>query len=179
MARPVFLAGERINLCPLDPADDLADYTGWVNDQDTTRYMGAGKAPMTASQVRAYVERYGASGEFLLGIFVKETGRHVGNIALHSFDRQNRHAETGIMVGDAGSRGKGYGLEAMRLLCRHAFQRMNLNKVTAGVVEGNKASLRLFEKAGFQREGLLREHFFLDGQYQNYVKLGLLRSDLA
>jgi RimJ/RimL family protein N-acetyltransferase len=177
MAKSVFLAGRKIDLCVLDADGDLSAYASWVNDQETTRFMGAGKVPTTARQLREYIERYAASGEVLLGVFAKDSGAHVGNVTLHLFDKQNRSAEAGIMIGEASARGKGYALEALQLLCRHAFMRLNLNKVTAGVIDGNAASLRLFEKAGFKREGLLREHFYLDGAYKDCVRFGLLKSD--
>lgn len=177
MARPVFLAGRKIDLCVLEPGGDFSTYACWVNDQETTQFMSTGNLPTTEQQLRDYVEGFAGSGGCLLGIFDKKTARHVGNIALHTIDQQNRRAEIGIMIGDPDARGQGYGAEAVRLVCRHAFMRLNLNKVTAGVILDNVASLKLFERAGFRREGLVREHFYLDGRYLGCVRLGLLRSE--
>ena len=174
MALTVFIRGDRIDLCVLDPEGDLAAYEAWVNDQETTRYMAVGKRPTTRRELQEYIAGYKG---LLLGLCVRQGGAHVGNIALHSLDAQNRQGEVGILIGDSASRGKGYGTEALKLLADHAFRRMNLNKLTAGLVDGNIASQKAFEKAGFRREGTLREHFYLDGRYLDYFRYGLLRRE--
>lgn len=173
----VFLQGERVVLKFLDPQADFTAYEHWVNDQETTRYMVVGNFPTSAAQLRSYIEECNASKEFLLGIFIDGGERHVGNIKLHRIDQQNQTAETGILVGENDIRGRGIGTEALHLLVAHAFNRLNLNKITAGVIEGNEVSCRIFEKVGFKREGLLREQFYLDGAFRGCLPYGILRSE--
>jgi len=177
MTRPVFLAGEKVDLCPLESDGDLSEYLAWINDQQTTRYMATGKRPTSRKSLCEYIDRYNASKDLLLSIVIKATGQHIGNITLHSIDAQNSTGEIGILVGDPGARGQGYASEALRLLVHHAFQRLNLNKLTAGLIVGNRASQRLFEKAGFKLEGTLREQFYLDGKYLDGWRYGLLRRE--
>jgi len=174
---PVFLAGEKIRLCAIDPAGDLSGYVSWINDQGTTRYMGSGNFPATREKLLEYIAGFNSGADLLLGIFSLSKGLHVGNIVLHMFDYKNSIAELGILVGEKSSRGKGYGSEAVMLLLEHAFMRLNLNKVTTGAVKGNVASQKLFEKAGFVIEGVLREHFYLEGKYHDCLRYGMLRRE--
>jgi len=173
----VFLQGARVVLKFLNPQADLTAYERWVNDQETTLYMAVGNFPTSATQLRSYIEECNVSEQFLLGIFIDGGERHVGNIKLHRIDQQNQTAEIGILVGENDIRGKGIGAEALHLLVAHAFNRLNLNKITAGVIEGNEASCRMFEKVGFKREGLLRGQFYLDGVFRGCLLYGLLRSE--
>lgn len=176
--RPIFLEGNNIFLGPLSKDDNLDDYASWLNDAETTRYMGSGRFPATVEGLRDYIGSYNSSKDgMLLGIFLKKPVRHIGNITLHQIDWRNGLAEIGILIGDKKARGKGHAKEAVTLAARHAFTRLNLRKVTTGMIKGNEASKRVFEKIGFKVEGVLREHFFLDGEHLDCFRLGLLRSE--
>jgi RimJ/RimL family protein N-acetyltransferase len=73
--------------------------------------------------------------------------------------------------------GRGIGHRAIALVCRFAFQQLNLNRLTAGCYARNIGSARAFEKAGFKREGLLPAHWFCDGEYVDEILLGLSNSE--
>ncbi len=173
----VFLSGKRVELRVLDLNDDLSAYESWVNDQATTKYLCSGKYPLTQEGIRKYIKQFKSGRQILLGIFTKKGHRHIGNIALRSIDECNRNADIGLMIGDGGVRGRGFGTEALALMVKHAFFSLNLHRVIAGVVESNVASIRLFERLGFQKEGKLREHFYVSGRYENVFVYGLLRSE--
>lgn len=176
--KPVFLEGENIFLSYLSPDDNFENYIKWVNDQDTTTYMGVGKFPSTEENLKEYVNSYNRSNVgILFGIFLKESSAHIGNITLHQIDYCNRFGEIGIMIGDKNSRGKGYATQAIRLVVEHGFFRVNLRKLCAGVVKENEGSKKAFEKVGFKVEGMLREHFYLNGKYLDCYRMGLLRSE--
>ena len=179
MSRIIFLKGNKIDLCPLDPEGDLTQYVSWVNDQENTKYMAVGNYPLTQVQLKEYIHCHSDSKSLLLGIFLKKENRHIGNITLHQVDHHNRVREIGILIGDKTSQGKGFGSEAVRLIVSHAFMRLNLHKLTTGMVQENAASQKMFEKIGFKREGCLRQHFYLDGKYHDCLRYGLLRSEYS
>lgn len=53
-----FLQGPRLYLRPLEAADLNADYLGWLNDHDVTRYLETGRFPVTIEDLRAYLARF-------------------------------------------------------------------------------------------------------------------------
>jgi RimJ/RimL family protein N-acetyltransferase len=59
----------------------------------------------------------------------------------------------------------------------HAFEKLNLHKVTAGMWASNVGSRRAFEKNGFRLEGTLRESFWAGDRFVDEWRLGLLRSE--
>jgi len=83
----------------------------------------------------------------------------------------------GIAIGDKSFWNKGCGTEAMGLLLRHGFDTLNLNRVFLRVHEPNKRAIRAYEKAGFIKEGCLRQAVFKNGSYQDMFIMSVLRSE--
>ena len=74
--------------------------------------------------------------------------------------------------------GRGLASEAVRASLAFAFGPMDLHRVEADVDPDNEDSLRLLERIGFKREGLLRERWFTFGTWKDTVLLGLLAGDV-
>jgi RimJ/RimL family protein N-acetyltransferase len=83
--------------------------------------------------------------------------RHVGNVWLWDIDARHQKAELRIVIGDAAARGTGVGVEALDAACRLAFEQMGLHRIYAYVLASNPSARRAFERAGFTREGTLRD----------------------
>ena len=73
--------------------------------------------------------------------------------------------------------GAGYVTEASELLLDHAFCERRLNKVWAHVIASNAGSQRVLEKLGFTEEGRLREECFIDGEFEDVYRYGLLADE--
>lgn len=72
-------------------------------------------------------------------------------------------------------KGKGYGQETLRMLKSWAFDDLKFHRAWLDCKEHNARALHVYEKAGFVREGLIRETIMsLDGQYESLVILGIL-----
>jgi len=117
--------------------------------------------------------------EITFAICLAEGNRHVGNCGLVAIDRDNRTATLGILIGERDCRGRGFGSEAVRVLCRFAFDEMDLRKIRLDVHAGNAAGLRAYERVGFRREGVLREEVYRAGRPVDVVRMGLLRGELT
>ena len=112
------------------------------------------------------------------GIDEIETGDFVGIIQLNSIDYVSGTAIWGFIIGDIQHRGKGYSVEAPRLLFDYAFGVLNLRKIFGYPVVYNKATLKMHEKIGmFKHEGTLKEHYFFNGIYHDVMILSLFRDD--
>ncbi len=156
----------------------MDSYAQWLNNQDTTLFMWSGNFPETIEALREYVDHFNKNKQgFLLGIFLKNSSAHIGNIAINKIDWKNRFAEIGIVMGDQESRGKGYATQALKLVVEHVFMKLNLRRLFAEIVEGNDASKRIFTKVGFKLEGTYREHFYLNRKYYDCHLYGLLKKE--
>jgi RimJ/RimL family protein N-acetyltransferase len=113
---------------------------------------------------------------FQWGLERKEGGQVIGTCTLFHLDPANAKAELGYGLGSA-HWGKGYMTEALIALLDFAFASLKLRRLEADVDPRNENSLRILDKLGFQREGLLRERWNVAGEIQDTVFCGLLSKD--
>jgi len=85
--------------------------------------------------------------------------------------------ELGSLIEAPEHRGKGYTTEALALGIEFLFGTKPIERIQATTAPGNVPVAKLLERAGFQREGVLRRAYFVDGEYQDKVMYGLIRSD--
>lgn len=173
-----FAEGSLVILRPLERADLNEHYLNWLNDPEVTRYTETGTFPSTAEDLENYYRSVtGSKNDVMLAVVERESGRHVGNVKLGPIHWVHRRATFGILIGDKDSWGKGIGLEATRLMVEYGFQRLNLHRIDLGVFAEHEAAVRCYKKAGFKVEGRMREDLFLNGEYKDRLRMGLLRSE--
>ena len=101
---------------------------------------------------------------------------YLGQCDLMNVTDYSRKAELAIVLGPE-HQGKGYGGEAIELLLELAFCHLNLNRVHLRVSSQNARALACYERAGFAREGVLRQDSFSGGEYRDTVIMGILRDE--
>jgi len=122
-------------------------------------------------------------------LWVQGEGRHfaiadpdgdalIGGLNFHQINPMHRRAEIGFWLAP-GARGRGIAPRAVTLACEWAFEHYDLDRIEMTTLPDNAATLRLAEKVGFQREGLLRERNFERGARVDIVMLSLLRRELS
>lgn len=175
--RNAFLVGENVYLRPLD-REDAESIVPWLNDHEVTRTLLWYRPANLASEEQFLDNLYGPEkADLLLGITLREGDRLIGVVGLHRLDSRARHANLGIMIGEKSEWGKGRGTEATRLIVRHAFEGLNLNRVWLEVHADHEHAIHAYERAGFKREGVLRQHAFREGRYVDEVVMGVLREE--
>jgi RimJ/RimL family protein N-acetyltransferase len=106
-----------------------------------------------------------------------EDGRLIGFVELEDLSPTLSEAFVGIGVGERELWGHGYGTDAMRVLMRYAFTELNLKRLALTVFEYNPRAIRSYEKAGFRREGRLRQFVRRDGRRWDLLYMGILREE--
>ena len=113
-----------------------------------------------------------------LTILHKESGQAIGRVQISRIDEAYDSLDiTRIYIGDLNYRRQGLGEEAMRLLLEYCFIRLHMERVTLDYIDGNEAARALYDKLGFQREGLARHGGKRNGRYVDFHLLSLLRSE--
>jgi putative acetyltransferase len=110
---------------------------------------------------------------------VAVSGEHViGMITINTFPERPRRRHVGwigISVTEAWQ-GKGVGKALMQAGIDLADKWLNLTRLELEVYADNDAAIRLYERFGFEREGVLRQHAFRDGRYVDSIMMARLRS---
>ena len=171
-----FLIGERIYLRPLEE-DDLDRCLRWINDPEVLATLGR-RQPMGRAAEREWLQgQYKSDRHMNLAIVIKDGDRHIGNCGFNEIDYVNRNAVFGILVGEKDVWGHGYGPEATQLILKHGFEELGLHRIGLDVYSHNARAIRAYKKAGFVREGTLRESYFRNGVYHDTIVMSVLESE--
>lgn len=107
----------------------------------------------------------------------KTSGKIIGRCGLHNWNRDHWRAEIGYLMEDEGFKQQGLMSEAVEAVIDYGFKQMNLNRIEALVADYNTASLKLLEKNGFVKEGVMRNHYYVNGVFEDSVVFSLLREE--
>lgn len=159
-------------------------YLGWLRDHEVLRTLNLPHylaKPVGRTEITDYCNRLMSSPDDLfLAIHLRTGGAFVGTLKAARIDRYARHADIGIMIGRKDLWGRGLATEAISLLCRYLFDDVGLRRLTAGCMATNPGMVRVFEKLGFRREGVFREHDRIaESAFCDHIHLGCLRGEFA
>jgi len=178
----------RLILREFVPAD-MASVHHYASDPVVTRYVSFG--PNTPAETEDFLERCAGArlaiprAGYDLAVVRKSDGLLIGGTGLHLGSRglASGCGQKSLLRGELGyvfrqdAWGRGYAAEAGLALVRFGFETLGLHRVYAECHSANTASARVMEKIGMRREGLLREHAFIKGEWWNVVVYGILRAD--
>lgn len=171
------IEGPNLYLSPIDP-DDAEMYTKWINDLSMSIKIGsAATEAYSLSREKSFLENMAREGNNY-AIISKKTDELLGNCSLFSINHIHRTAELGIFLGDHSNRNKGYGTEAIQLLCEYGFKVMNLNNIMLRLFDFNHSARKCYEKAGFQLFGRRSKCYFVNGHYYDELYMELLSNEL-
>jgi ribosomal-protein-alanine N-acetyltransferase len=164
----VFIQGIGIYLRELRKTDLEGSWYTWLNDSQITVFQNKGIFPNSIEKQTQYFESLiNNNHDIVLAIVEEDSNKHIGCVGLHKIDWVHRSAELGIVIGDREVWGKKYGKQAWGLITDYGFNVLNLHRIFAVIIEGNIASQKSAEGAGFELEGKLRDYLFKDGKYLN------------
>ncbi|MFB6159504.1 MAG: GNAT family N-acetyltransferase [Candidatus Nanohalobium sp.] len=174
MAGTVFLEGEKINLRTIEE-EDIEFLRDGVNHPEVRVYMGNRKPQNYENEEEFFEEQI--CGEETVDLMISRDREKLGIISLMpQGDDAEKLAEIGIWIHPE-HHGNGYGTEASQLITDYAFNQLNYHKIYARAYQGNKASQSVWEKLGFDKEGVFKDHTFTQGEYKDVVYYGVLEGD--
>ncbi len=164
-----------------------ADHDQWAKVREASReFLTPWEPQWTADELepaawrrrlRRYREelRQGSGAAFL--IFEHQSGGLAGGISIGNirygvaqsgqigYWMSQEHAGRGLMV------------EAVGLVLKHGFETLRLHRIEAACIPDNRRSVRVLEKAGFQREGQLRSYLRINGVWRDHVLYARIAGD--
>lgn len=181
-----YLFGERIRLRAAEQTD-ISTFVRWVNDPEVTENLML-HFPISRSEEDNWyldmLQKPAAEHVFVIEIKqeikvgeTNETWKAIGNIQFHDISWRVRKTEIGIMIGEKDQWNKGFGTEAMKVMCKFGFETLNFNRIWLQVYEKNLRGIRSYEKAGFKKEGRFRQGHYQYGQYFDILIMSILRSE--
>ncbi len=179
-----YLEGSLVKLVKFSEQHITANYMQWLNDSDINRFLNVGRLPVSIKNITVPNDEKNLMFAVITNIASEDKklwgdvgfNYYVGTCSLHDIDWISRKAEIGYMIGSKEHWGIGIATEIVGLLTNYAFNRLNLNKVVAGVVDGNAGSIRALEKNGFKKFAVLEQEYYLDGKYLDTIRFHNFKS---
>jgi len=172
----MFLKGDRVGLRP-PQRESIDSYLAWMSDLDILQFILRVRPMGRAEEEEWFVNLSKRPDDVVFEIVSREGGVPIGSCGLHRISASNRSAELGIVIGEKEYWNRGFGREAMNLLCGYGFGVLNLNRIGLSVYDYNARGIRCYERVGFRHEGRRRAARFWNGKYWDILEMGLLESE--
>jgi RimJ/RimL family protein N-acetyltransferase len=172
---PTLRVNDTIYLGPLQSADRSATVAG-LNDRAVFEQTLRIPFPYTDTDADAFltrtIEGQKSGREFHFAIR-NDSQQLIGGCGFHDIHESHR-AEVGYWLARP-FWGQGIMTATIRVLCDYGFEQLQLVRIVAHVFQLNRPSVRVLEKCGFQREGLLRKHFAKENKFIDVFVYGKIQ----
>jgi [ribosomal protein S5]-alanine N-acetyltransferase len=175
----IFIRGDLVNLVVL--TEEIVEKTNWYkwfNDEDNTKYMQKHYFPNTKTMQLEYFKNdiENNTEKMQLGIVHKKDNVMIGTLSLNSIDLLNRTAEISIIIGEKKYRELNYFLQSCKLMIKHGFETIGLNRIYSGTI--SKDIDNLFCKLlGFRSEGILKKSVYKNGNFSDVFLCAILKEN--
>lgn len=113
----------------------------------------------------------------VFGIELIDEKKLIGITVLKNINLIHRNAEFAIFIGDNSELGKGYSKEATFQTLSFGFNQLGLVRIFCHVQDNNISAIKLYERTGFVKEGLLRKSVFKNGSFIGEIIMGILKEE--
>ncbi|MGP4108643.1 GNAT family N-acetyltransferase [Virgibacillus sp. L01] len=158
---------------------DIEKYHSWRNDLDVMKTTSTSLDLYSLDETKNFVENviFNSTSSKSYIIEEKESDTAIGVTSLINIDTKNRNAECIIDIGEKKFWGKGYGTEALKMLLEYAFLELNLHRVSLRVFSLNDRAIHIYNKLGFEKEGVMRESLYRNGKWHDIITMGVLKRE--
>ena len=167
------LEGKNVNLRVMEK-EDIPLMTEWLNSPE---FYGQYFSPIQRTKTEIEKTLESSPIEFKQFVIEKKDRTKIGFIAYFCMPHPwGKMLEMGYGLVPS-ERRKGYCTEAAKIMVDYLFLSKEIACIQATTDIGNVASQKVLEKAGFQKEGIMRKRFFYNGEWRNIVLLSILREE--
>jgi len=167
------IIGERVILRAIEMSDKdiLLDI---INDSETERLLGGWSFPVSELNQEEWIRSLKPSIHTLRCMAVcKQENVAIGTVILSDIDYKNGTAELHIKLSKE-FRGRGYGTDIINSIVKYSFKELRLYCIYARIIDYNEASQRLFERCGFEKEGIMKGRIYKDGSHHDLYSYSIL-----
>lgn len=166
------LESERLIFKALSLKHLSQEYVSWLNDVEVYRFLETG-GDYSLQKLECFLKELEENEILFWAVHVKSSNLHIGNIKIDPINWKHGFAEYGILMGRKSEWGKGYASEASKKIIDYCFGELGLRKITLGVIADNVPAVRLYQKLGFQTEGVYKNHVLNNNKYADVIRMAI------
>lgn len=156
--------------------EDVPRKVQWINDPRMNQHLHY-QIPLNEADTRNWFLK--KDNAHRRDCVIEYRGTPAGLIGLLSIDELSRKAEYYISLAAPEFEHRGIASAATALILDFAFHGLGLNKVYLNVDAENEAACRLYERCGFQCEGLFRQELLHHGRLIDRKRYAILRESFT
>lgn len=169
------LIGEKVILRAME-LEDMEFLRTIINDPDTEKNVVGWSFAVSKYEQQKWYENQ-IQNKTNIRFIIEAEGKTIGVVSLTNIDWKDRKACTGIKLFGEDIKRKGYGTDAINTVMKYAFEELQLNKLYGSILEYNIASIKLHEKCGWKRAGILRQSVFKNNEYHDEILVEILKNE--
>lgn len=166
------LEGGKLKLVAYEPEYWMA-LNRWVSDKAYKNYFRNMPIALTIDQMKNFSTIMNMN---MLMVINKETDSVAGFVTWDNIRMLQRSCEFGMLI-DKDSQHSGACHEAFLLALKHLFFSLGFHKVTANALGGDEEVSARLMRAGFQLEGVMRDHVWMDGKWYHEERYSILENE--
>lgn len=168
---------DRLSLVPFSREHLGSRYLGWLNDKTTMHFSEQRHKKHSLKSSLDYWRSFQNTPNHLWAIETSiDNLGHIGNVNAY-LNIPNQIADIGIMIGERGARGRGFGLEAFGGVVDFLFKKEKMRKITAGTVISNKPMIHIMKKMGMNPDGIRKKHYIIEGVAVDVIHMALFADE--
>ncbi len=171
-----FLIGTKIYLRSPEPGDETIIALS-ENHSDPRQYLYYAVPSSVETQRKRIEQKLQDHSTIFFTVCTNKPDEPIGCTSFVRIDWVGRMATFYIAIAEKENWSKGYGKEATKLMVDYAFNTLNFNRVQLHVSVENTRAINAYEKAGFIKEGTLRQAMFFDDHYIDFYLMAILKED--
>lgn len=165
----LIMSRKNIYLEELSESDFTDEYVDWHHEKHTLYYSGSNRIFTKENLLEEYHRGKKEKNIFHYGIFYSENKKLIGVLKLGIINWANLSSDMIVFIGDKEYLGKGLAIEAIKIGNAIAFETHNLKLLYGGMHRGNIGSVKAYLRADWIIEGILRDHYIVNGESQDRI----------
>lgn len=158
--------------------EDCQYFAEWETDPEVTEFLSYDEERTYKDVVEEWFADKNDPTKLHFTVVRKDIRQPIGRIYISRLDRHNDSLDiTKLYIAGSSNRRQGFGEELLKELLEYCFVFLHMERVTLDHYTGNKGAAALYEKLGFQKEGVARNAARKDGKYYDLHLLSLLRTE--
>ena len=143
------------------------NYQKWLSDEQINRFLEVRFKKISKKEIKENIKRsFNSNNQLLMGIYLRKgvkTATHIGNIKAQ-ININHLNADISIVIGEKNNFNKKIGSKSIKIFSEYLFNKLNLQKLSAGAYEQNIYSLKAFKAVGFKFGARLIKNRIFNGK---------------
>lgn len=160
--------------------DEIESLISWIESKELClQWAGPNYTyPLTRTQLLNALKESSENDSLkIYSVYDEKNDEIIGHIQLR-IDKLNNSARIGkVLIGNKKYLNKGYGTDLIKKILKKGFIEFKLHRIELGVFDFNIGAIKSYTKAGFNKEGVLRDYRKNNDDYWSLINMSILEGE--